>query len=89
MGDRKNIDFNYSCLYPCSVSLGCFLVVDMRTQDNNKKSLPANNTLRIEEKRIKEHIVKLISEDFQGRRAGTQGESRGCFVFGSGIKNMG
>lgn len=92
MGDRKKIlIFLIIVVFILgSVSLGLFLGCrHENTGQQQEKSAPANNTLRIEEKRIKEHIVKLISEDFQGRRAGTQGEAEAALYLAQELKSYG
>lgn len=92
MGERKRFLFFLIIVAFIlgSVSLGLFVGCRHENpRQQQEKAAPVNDSSRIEEKGIREHIVKLTSEDFQGRRAGTQGEAEAALYLAQELKNYG
>lgn len=71
------------------ISLGLFLGCKSSTKEPELKlSNQEEKAVKVEENRIKQHIEKLTSSDFQGRRAGTHGEAEAALYLAQALKNL-
>jgi hypothetical protein len=70
---------------------GVFFGCQNNDNKEQQSSPPASININsiIEEKRIRQYITKLTSEDFQGRRAGTSGEAEAALYLAQELKKQG
>jgi len=73
----------------CIISLGVFLGCQPYEKEQQLKPLSQDKaSVTVEKDKIKQHIDKLTSNDFQGRRAGTTGEAEAALYLAEELKKL-
>lgn len=75
-----------------SIVLGVFMGCQLKDPDRQLKAAQPqinDDSYHIDEKRIKEHIRKLASKDFEGRRAGSRGDAEASLYLAQELKEYG
>jgi len=74
----------------CTMALGLVLGCQSSNRGQNLKPLNSDQAMvRVEKDGIKRHIEKLTAQEFQGRRAGTQGEAEAALYLAGELKKLG